>query len=238
MARLFVPPEQLTGEHAIVDGEAHRHLTKSLRLRAGDAVTVFDGCGVEIEAVLVAVGAREAQLALGTRRSQPPPPVAITLLQSVPKGERLELVIQKTTELGVAHIVPVITGRGVMRPGSDRRQRWETIAREAARQCGRADVPTVDAAVPLAEALGAVTASVRLVLWEQQERRPLMGALMGKEKNVAVLVGPEGGFSEEEIAAARAAGFVAVGVGPRILRSETAGIVAVTLVQAICGGLA
>jgi 16S rRNA (uracil1498-N3)-methyltransferase len=151
----------------------------------------------------------------------------------VPRGPRMDFLVQKTAELGVARIVPVVTERSVARPDAEagRRARWEKIAREAARQSGRADVPVVDAPAPLATALGAPDLPTRrLALFEGERRRSLRAALAGTEPEAtALLVGPEGGFAPVELAAARAAGFESVGLGNRILRVETAAIVAVAL---------
>jgi 16S rRNA (uracil1498-N3)-methyltransferase len=238
MPRLYVPPERLTGTQVELDGEPYRHLARVLRAAPGDAVLLFDGQGHEVEARVVAVGARAVTLALGARREVPAPALAITLLQGVPRGERMDLLVQKTTELGVARIVPVLAERCVARPPRERSSRWQTIAEEAARQCGRADVPLVTAPVPLAEGLSlAGPCAVRLALWEGERALPLRRAFAGDAPSVALLVGPEGGLAPAEVEAARAAGFATVGVGPRILRAETAAIVAVALVQAAAGGL-
>jgi 16S rRNA (uracil1498-N3)-methyltransferase len=189
-----------------------------------------------VEARVVSVGAREAELELGQRRAAPSaaPAVDITLLVAVPRGERMDWLVQKTTELGVARIVPVASERSVARPeaGSGRHPRWEKIAREAARQCGRADVPRIDEPTELEAALAANDLPARrLALWEGERGRSLGAAL------TAILIGPEGGFAADEVARAERASFVAVGLGPRILRVETAAVVAVALIQAAAGGL-
>jgi 16S rRNA (uracil1498-N3)-methyltransferase len=242
--RLFVSAERLGGTRLVLDGDEHRHVARVLRARPGDALTLFDGAGTEIEARVVSVGAREAELALGERRAAPAaaPAVAITLLVAVPRGERMDWLVQKTTELGVARIVPVSSERSVARPeaGTARRPRWEKIAREAARQCGRADVPLVDEPTDLAAALAAADLPQRrLALWEGERTRSLGAALAAAPgaEATAVLIGPEGGFAVEEVALAEKAGFAPVGLGPRILRVETAAIVAVALIQAAAGGM-
>jgi 16S rRNA (uracil1498-N3)-methyltransferase len=228
----------------VLEGEPHHYLAKVLRLRRGDAIAVFDGLGHEIESRILDLDARTTTLLLGERRTAAPPcSVRITLFQAVPRGERMDMLVQKTTELGVTRIVPVVVARSVVRPAINRLGRWQTIAREAARQCGRADVPDILAPVALRQALEGEAASlrdnVRLLLDENEspERRPLRHALSGTDKTVALLVGPEGGLAPEENELARAHGFVPVGVGPRVLRVETAAIVAVALVQASGGGL-
>jgi 16S rRNA (uracil1498-N3)-methyltransferase len=237
MPRVFVPSERLIGEQVVLDGEPHRHLAKVLRLQPGDNVLVFDGGGTEIEARVLAVGPRTIELSLGPRRAVALAPVSITLLQAVPKGERMDLIVQKATELGVAAIVPVLAGRSVARPSAGRSRRWLTIAQEAARQSGRADVPEVSEPAPLSEAVARVPQGARFVLWEEEHGQSLRRALDGSVSSITLLVGPEGGLATAEVVEARTHGFVPVGLGPRILRVETAAIVALALVQAAAGGL-
>ena len=247
--RLFVPAARLEGARLTLTDDEHQHVARVLRARVGDRLTLFDGAGVEVDAEIEHVGKRETALVLGAHRSgaATTSPIAITLLIAVPRGERMDLVVQKTTELGVGRIVPVVTARSVVRPEAKHRARWEKIAREAARQCGRADVPRVDAPTELALAVAAPDLpAVRFALWEAERARSLR-ILVGQSDAAetsgrqnpatALLVGPEGGFALEEIAAAEAAGFVPVSLGPRILRVETAAIVAVALVEAAAGGL-
>lgn len=236
MPRVFVPSEKLTGPRVVLDGEPHRHLVKVLRLQPGDEVLVFDGGGTEIEARVLGAGGRTIELELGQRRAVAMAPVTITLLQGVPRGERMDVIVQKATELGVARIVPVLAARSVARPSASRARRWQTIAQEAARQSGRADVPEVTAPVALPEAVAQVRDGSRFVLWEEEHGRPLRSALHA-DAQVALLIGPEGGLAVEEVVEARTHGFVPVGLGPRILRVETAAVVAVALVQAAVGGL-
>jgi 16S rRNA (uracil1498-N3)-methyltransferase len=240
--RLFVPAERLAADRLSLSGDDHLYLARVLRARAGDRLTLFDGAGAEVDAEVARVGRHDTELALGDRRAGAvtAPPVAITLLVAVPRGERLELVIQKTTELGVARVVPLVTARSVARPEPERRPRWEKIAREAARQCGRADVPRVDAPTPLGAAVAAPDLPpARLALWEGERARSLRAHLAAgpAASAVALLIGPEGGLGDDEVATTAAAGFVALSLGPRILRVETAAIAAVSLVQAFAGGL-
>jgi 16S rRNA (uracil1498-N3)-methyltransferase len=239
--RLFVPGERLAGREVTLTGPEHRHLGRVLRARPGDALTLFDGAGVEVEARVVRVERDATELALGARREVAGPAVPITLLCAVPRGPRIDFLIQKTTELGVARIIPVVTDRSVARPHAEvgRRARWGKIAQEAARQCGRADVPAVDAPAALAAALAAPGLPPRRwALYEGERGRALRGALQGVEPApTALLVGPEGGFAAVEVGAAEAAGFEAVGLGDRILRVETAAIAALTLVAGAYGML-
>jgi 16S rRNA (uracil1498-N3)-methyltransferase len=240
MPRVFVPAHLLNDERVILDRVASRHLIKVLRLQAGAEVCVFDGCGTEIEGRIVRASAAGVEVALGARHRVPLPLASITLLQSVPRGDRMDFIVQKTTELGVTRIIPVLSARGMVKPPPGKTRRWRTIAQEAARQSGRADVPEVAevTAFDLALAGAAEAAGTRLALWEEERAMPLRRIFaQAPPLPVTLLVGPEGGFSQEEVESARVQGFRTVGLGPRILRVETAALVAVALTQAALGGL-
>ena len=238
--RLYVALDKVRGDRVTLDESAYRHLIKVLRLAPGAAIQIFDGAGTEIDARIEAVARDSVEVALGERRRIPAPACAITLLVAPPRGERMDLIVQKTTELGVRMIVPVASERGVVKPSPHQQRRWQTIAEEAARQSGRADVTQIGDPVTLAQALplAAALTTHRFLLWEGERGRALPLALAAGPRSVALLVGPEGGFATGEIAAAQAVGFASVGLGPRILRAETAAIVAVALAQAAAGGLA
>jgi 16S rRNA (uracil1498-N3)-methyltransferase len=275
--RLFLPPERLTGERVALDDEPHRYLTRVLRLGPGDALVVFDGQGGEIDARIEAATGRGTTLLLGARRTVAPPPRRLALMQAVPRGERMDLVVQKTTELGLGRLLPVWTARTVVQgphgdddaDGGARLRRWRKIAQEAARQCGRADLPVIEPPRALTAALAALgeqatderatderapgerapgeqapPPGLRLLLWEGAQASgaaavPLRQALAdaAAHPTVTLLVGPEGGFAPDEAEAARAAGFLPVGLGPLVLRSETAALVAVALAQSALGAL-
>lgn len=239
MIRYFVTAEKLAGARATLDATAHRHLIKVLRLEEGARLQVFDGGGTEIEARIERVGKAWVEVSLGARRRVPAPACAITLLQAPPRGERMDLIVQKATELGVARIIPVRSERVQVRPSAHQRTRWQTIAQEAARQSGRAEVPEIGdfAALETALAKTAALADARFVLWEGEQGPSLPAALAKGPPAVILLVGPEGGFAEAEVSSAGRAGYVAASLGPRILRAETAAIVAVALAQAAGGGL-
>jgi 16S rRNA (uracil1498-N3)-methyltransferase len=240
MPRVFIPAQLLNHERVTLDRPASRHLIKVLRLQAGAEVRVFDGCGTEIEGRIVRASAAGVELALGQRHRVPLPPVSITLLQSVPRGDRMDFIVQKATELGVTRIVPLTSSRGMVKPPPGKARRWRTIAQEAARQSGRADVPDVAdvTAMDVALAGAAAAGGTRLLLWEEERALPLRQVLAQvPSAPVTLLVGPEGGFSQAEVESARAQGFRVVGLGPRILRVETAALVAVALTQSALGGL-
>jgi 16S rRNA (uracil1498-N3)-methyltransferase len=209
-----------------------------LRLRAGAAVRVFDGDGHEFEAEVDRVSRQGVDLRLfGPVAPRPESPLEIVLAVSPLKGDRMEEVIQKATELGVSAIRPVILARtdAVARPAlkGSRQERWDKVASGAAEQCGRATVPRIAATEALDAFLGAPFEGTRIVV------RPGAPALGGPLQGpVLVLVGPAGGFEPHELERLAGAGFLERGLGPRILRAETAAVVVVAVLQVLFGDLA
>lgn len=237
-SRIHVRPEAVSGTRVILDAAETRHLRRVLRLRVGDLVRALDGRGRELTVRLTALSARSAEgeildSTIPARES----PLHLTLAQGLPKGDKLESIIRMSTELGVAAVVPLLTSRTVP-VGSGRLARWERVAREAAKQSGRAVVPSLSAPVALGAWLAARDPAGLLVcLWER-EPAPLAERLpLGRPARATVVVGPEGGLAEEEVAALETAGALVAGLGPRVLRTETAGPVAVALLQARWGDL-
>jgi len=236
--RVHLPPERIGATRAGLTGEARHYLRDVLRLSPGDAVELFDGQGAAWEAVVepgfesLAVGARREALAAG--------PV-LSLLFALSKGDKGELVVQKATELGVARLGPWAAERSVLKldagKGRERAERWRRIAAEAARQCGRADVPEVAEPAELAAALAAVPVGHRLVVLHGPGGLPLEALGLAGAPGVALVVGPEGGLTEGELAACEAAGAVRGALGPRTLRAETAAIAGLAVLQAVAGDL-
>jgi 16S rRNA (uracil1498-N3)-methyltransferase len=223
--------------------EAH-HLGRVLRLRPGAVVEATDGRGRLFQVRLVTLDRDGAWGAIVTQGpSGGESSCAITLAQAVLKGARMDWLVQKATELGVARIVPMATARVVVRPtrgaGSGRPARWARIAREAVKQCGRGVVPPVDAPRPLADVLATVPQhDAAWLCWEAGGAG--LGAAaraVGQPARLLLLVGPEGGFTPDEVALARGAGATLVSLGPRILRAESAGVTAVALCQFLFGDL-
>ncbi|HZU81856.1 MAG TPA: 16S rRNA (uracil(1498)-N(3))-methyltransferase [Polyangiaceae bacterium] len=246
MVRLHVDPERLAGETVVVTDEDHRYLTRVLRLATGSRVTLFDGRGVEADAEVIRVGPRAVELRVLARREAPPPRgPTLTLIQALARGEKLDLVVQKTTELGVHRILPVTTARAVPRleplRSSSRLARWQKIATQAARQSGRADVPEVQPVVGFPIAIAAAPRdALKLLLFEGAKGQGLkqaLGSIESPPATVVVAIGPEGGFTDEEVARAKEAGFTVAGLGPRILRTETAALVALAIVGYALGDL-
>lgn len=227
------------GASVEISGADAKHLTRVLRLSEGDSVVAFDGAGGEWHARIARVAPMRVTLTLTEeRRVQTESPCRIVLGQAVGKGEKLDLVVRAATELGVATIVPVATERAIAE-GGGKVDRWRRIAEEACKQCGRSVVPAVAEPEPLAAFLERTRdAGVKLVPWEGGGERMRAAVERATDRtSAALLVGPEGGLAEREVAQARAAGYTAVTLGPRILRTETAGIVAVAALQLLAGDL-
>ncbi|HXY95661.1 MAG TPA: 16S rRNA (uracil(1498)-N(3))-methyltransferase [Steroidobacteraceae bacterium] len=243
LTRVYVEGPLLSGKRVKLEGSAASHITRVLRLRVGAALILFDGAGGEYQAsidkahggeVIVAVGAREAI----ERES----PLALTLAQGVSRGERMDLVVQKATELGVARLVPVLTERSVVRltaQQSDRKvNHWRAIAIAACEQCGRNRLPTVAAPLALKDFLKAAAGTpseTRLLL--SPVGTAALNDVARPDGGITVLIGPEGGLTDEEEHAAVTAGFTALRLGPRVLRTETAAIAALALLQRQFGDL-
>ncbi|MBV6417818.1 MAG: Ribosomal RNA small subunit methyltransferase E [Steroidobacteraceae bacterium] len=221
---------------------ASGHVLRVLRLRAGDALTLFDGRGGEYPARIVRAGKQGVAVVTEDRIDiERESPLSITLLQGLVRGEKMDWIVQKATELGIARIIPVATARSVMRiepgeRGGRKVAHWHAVAAAACEQCGRNRLPAIDAPMdlPAALAVAETSADVRLLLSPQGEGSLATAA---SAANVALLIGPEGGFEEPEVAAAVRHGFRTVQFGPRVLRTETAAIAALTALQVLAGDL-
>jgi 16S rRNA (uracil1498-N3)-methyltransferase len=226
------------GSSASLTPEARHYLRDVLRLAPGDEVELFDGEGG-------AWGARIAgdfeTLELGARRAPLRAGATVWLLFALSRGEKADLVVQKATELGVARLVPWAAERSVVRLEGERARsrarRWRRIVEEAARQCGRDDVPAVGAATSLEAALGGIPAGFARLVLHREGGGALDAVGPSPSGGWAVVVGPEGGLTGEELRACEAAGCARIGLGPRTLRAETAAIVAAALLQARFGDL-
>jgi 16S rRNA (uracil1498-N3)-methyltransferase len=235
MKRVLVPAATL-GRTTLDAGPAH-HLVHVLRVAQGDALEVFDGAGRSFDAVVEAVHADgTATLTLSNER-QSAPERRVTVIQGLPKAEKLELVVQKATELGAWALIAAACERSVVKlEGKEaaKQARWQKIADEAARQCGRADVPAVSVAASLEAAVAALGLGTQVLVLDEEERaRPLSHALA--EGPVALIVGPEGGLSRAEVAALTAKGAQPVTLGRLVLRTETAALAALAVIRHLDG---
>ncbi|MGH8377735.1 MAG: 16S rRNA (uracil(1498)-N(3))-methyltransferase [Gammaproteobacteria bacterium] len=241
---IYTPKALVAGQSIELESAASKHLLAVLRLKPGAPLVLFDGSGREFEARLDAVSNHRAQVVTGARREgQPESPLRITLAQGISRGERMDYTIQKAVELGVAEILPVLTARSVVRLDQEqaarKRAHWQQLVISACEQSGRVRVPVVGEPLSFDAFLKQpVEYALKLLLDPRANtglsalNRPAHG------QQVLLLVGPEGGLSEAEDAAARQTGFQGVRLGPRILRTETAALVALSLLQSRWGDLA
>ena len=230
------------GAHVALPEHSAHHAREVLRLRAGAAVRLFDGAGHEWQAVLDEVSRRTVSAhLLHAATPRPESPLRLVLAMAALKGDRMELVIQKATELGAFELWPVISFRtdAAARPAlrGSRSERWERVASGAAEQCGRAVVPRVAPTVTLEGLLQRRFEGARVALLETPGHAPLPSLALDPASSLLLLVGPAGGFEPAEADALRAAGFSSASLGPRVLRAETAAVAAVAIAQALWGDL-
>ena len=245
MARFFLPRKNLRDNRGLVDGQELAHLRKVLRLGPGDRITVFDDGGWEHEAVIRQLSAERGEIEiLRSYQAGRESPLRMILAVGLTKGEKIDWVVEKATELGVHEIVPFTSTFAVPRLDEKkiaaRSARWEKIALSAVKQCGRTQPPEIS---PLCafDALvgGAWPETLKLLFWEKEPKQSLyeVHAKQATAKSVLLAVGPEGGFAAQEVEAAQAHGFETVGLGRRTLRAETAAVTALALVQFLWGDL-
>jgi 16S rRNA (uracil1498-N3)-methyltransferase len=238
----FHVKEAAPGARVALPEHAAHHAREVLRLRGGASVRVFDGRGAEFEAELEEVSRRVVSARLGAAVApRPESPLRLVLAVSPLKGDRMELVVQKATELGVSAIWPVVTFRtdAAARPAlkGSRGERWDRVASGASEQCGRAVVPEVAETTTLDEMVARAFDGPRVALLETPGHAPLASLSLDPSSGLLLLVGPAGGFEPAEAAALREAGFTPASLGPRILRAETAAVAAVAIAAALWGDL-
>lgn len=241
MPRFFVRSTQIEGQTVCIVGEDAHHISRSLRMAVGDEITVCDMQKNEYQCKLAAFFSDRVEATiLQKRHTDTEPPISITLFQALPKGDKLDLVIQKSVECGVARIVPFESERCIVRIKPDaqahKTERRNRIAAEAAKQCGRGCVPTVADAVTFSDMLcQAKQADLVLFCYEGDGTEPigriLADTALRDLRSIALVVGGEGGFSLSEAERARAEGFCMTGLGKRILRTETAPIFALAAIS-------
>jgi len=241
--RLFVSAQLINGAELLLEGDRARYLGRALRLRVGDEIVVFNGEGLEWTATIDAMTKNTATLRIGdSKEAGTESPLKIHLVQGVSRGERMDYVVQKTTELGVKRITPVLTEYGVVKldekRAAKRREHWEHVATSACEQCGRTRPPLIDSSVSLKDWFGNKPTDVDAELILRPGAPVSLTRIETPTTKICVLIGPEGGFSEIEYEDATIAGFNAVSLGPRVLRTETAAVAALSVLQSRWGDLA
>lgn len=246
LTRVYVDTELHSGGMVELARETASHLVKVLRARSGDEVVLFDGRGTEFSAIIDAVRGARVTVAVGAARAvDRESPLHITLIQCVPRGDRMDFVVQKATELGVACIVPVLSQRSVVKldaaQAASKLLHWQAVAISACEQCGRNRLPRIETASPLLNFLGALppapNRNLRLVLEPEVEASAVAARAAEAVQSVEFAIGPEGGFAPEELEAFQLCGFTRIGLGPRVLRTETAAIAALVMLQTRFGDM-
>jgi 16S rRNA (uracil1498-N3)-methyltransferase len=242
LPRFYCPLPLATGTNVCLPEGAARHAARVLRLRVGDSLTLFDGTGGEYGARIATIERDRVSVdLLEWRAAECESPLSITLAQALQAGEKMDLTVQKAVELGIARIVPLLARRSVVRLEGDRAARrvehWRGVAVSACEQCGRNRVPEVAALEGLAHWLTRAPAAgtLRLMLAPGSARSLAMLAPPAPGQPIELLIGAEGGLAAEEVELAVLAGFVAIRLGPRILRTETAGLAALAALQCLWG---
>jgi 16S rRNA (uracil1498-N3)-methyltransferase len=234
LRRVYVDSELRPGSIIELPAVAAAHLAKVLRLRNGDDLVLFAGDGREFAAAVESVRGSRVTVAVGDGRDvDRESPLAATLLQCIPRGDRMDWIVQKATELGVARIVPALSARSVVRldpsQAASKAAHWRAVAISACEQCGRNRLPVIEAPRPLLHYLGdSPSQGPRLLLEPEPGSRSVVEPLGA---TVEIAIGPEGGFATEELEALRLCDFQPVRLGPRVLRTETAAIAAITWLQ-------
>ncbi|MDP3791152.1 MAG: 16S rRNA (uracil(1498)-N(3))-methyltransferase [Candidatus Omnitrophota bacterium] len=243
MSRFYVPKEAVSGNRILISGKEAHHILDVMRLNISDEVVVFDGTGKEYVGVVKEAGRKSLSLEIvKVRNLNPSAKYSITLIQAIPKKEKMDYIIEKATELGVDSIIPVTTARTIPDWNDSKRasivERWRKISLEASKQCGRTDIPEIS---PIIEFKDAITAAVsytatvynlKLIAALNDKaikfKDALKSCLGGK---IAIAIGPEGDFTPGEIKSAQGQGFKTVNLGPRVLKSDTAGLAAISMIN-------
>jgi 16S rRNA (uracil1498-N3)-methyltransferase len=245
MRRFFIEENAIADGKAIVTGNLFCHMARVLRLKIGTRVILSDGIGRRHVGIIEAIGKESITIQLEESSSEPARPVGplITLYQGLPKGSKMEFILQKSTELGADSLVPFVAGRSVGRlpkeRETERMERWQRVVREAARQSNRTTIPHLTPVQDLSGLLVTANQSVKLLLWEEEKCNRLKSVLgsLPIPETVAIMVGPEGGMTADEVSAATANGFIPITLGARILRTETAGLALLSVLQYYWGDM-
>lgn len=242
MRYFYIEPAALKKPKIVIEGSEMRHIKNVLRLKSGDTIRLFDGQGFEYEAAIQRMLSNRVEIRItqqfpATRE----PPVKIAVAQALLKEKKMDRLLRHLCELGMTHWVPFISERSVPRPGANRLparlERWKKILKESCKQCRRARLPEIFKMMSFEEVLQyGQSFDLRIVFYEN-ESATLDSLMPPTPKKICLILGPEGGFSDQEIEKARVAGFGVASLGPRILRAETATIAACTLIQYLFGDM-
>jgi 16S rRNA (uracil1498-N3)-methyltransferase len=238
VSRFYVPKEAISGGKISIVGKEAHHILDVMRLKVSDQVTVFDGTGKEYTGVVSQTGRKSLSLEItATRDASCSARFSPALIQAITKKDKMDYIIEKATELGVVDVIPIVTGRTIPDWSVSKKaaaaERWRKISLEAAKQCGRADIPGIREITDLAGAVKAVNGyDLKLIAALSDKAVNLKDALKGRRVNrLAIAIGPEGDFTAEEVSLSENNGFRVVGLGPRVLKSDTAGLAALAAIN-------
>lgn len=238
MSKFFVDESAIHGDTITITGDDVNHIRKVLRLRTGEIITVCDGKGMDYSAKIEQLESQYVSAkVVSVQESGTEPPIEVVLFQGLPKSDKMDYIIQKTIELGISKIIPVITERTVVKidnkkDAENKRVRWQRISLEAAKQCNRGIVPVVETPVSFEKALElSKEYELCMIPYEKERNNKLKGLVKAGRRKIAVFIGPEGGFSQEEIERAEKQDVKPVTLGTRILRTETAGIAVLSILM-------
>lgn len=223
MHRFYTQPENVHDSSLTITDDEAKHIKNVLRMQAGDEFVAFDGTGYDYSCRIISVGSQIDAQVLNKELNKTEPGIKVTLYQAYPKSAKMEEIVQKAIELGASRIVPFIAHRCVKRPEDSSRLRRVALA--AVKQCGRSVLPSVEDVLSFDDALTLMKAHDKLIVcWEEEMDMPLKQALAGDAMDIGVVIGPEGGLEASEVGRMCEAGGVSATLGPRIMRTETAGI--------------
>ena len=238
MARFFVEPDCIGTDSVCITGDDVKHISKVLRMRENENITVCDKCGNDYDCTITRITADTVEAGINNKYpNRQEPPVYITIYQGLPKSDKMDYIVQKCIELGVCRIVPVDTKRVISKPKDTDKKiaRWQKIAEEAAKQCGRGIIPEVAPLMKFEDAVKEMSSvgCLSIMPYECERESKLRTALEKNKdiKKINILIGPEGGFDETEVSRALEASITTVTLGPRILRTETAPLAACAAVM-------
>jgi len=241
MSRFYVKPEDVKGDLINVSREEAHHIVDVMRLSSGDAIVAFDGTGREYSGKIIDVSKNGLRIKIESKNEvKTKKKVSITLVQSLPKGGKMDLIVEKAAELGVDDIIPLVTERTIVHLDEERRakkrQHWQTIAVSASKQCGRTRIPKIHPVLKFKDALAEVKKyDLALMACLSKSSKPLKECISrSKAKRVLAMIGPEGDFSPEEIKLAKSAGVKLVSFGRLVLRVDTAAIFMLSVVNYVC----
>ncbi|MBW1697858.1 MAG: 16S rRNA (uracil(1498)-N(3))-methyltransferase [Deltaproteobacteria bacterium] len=246
MPRFFIKKKNMAGSLARITNSDAKHIRDVLRLKPGDRLVLFDETGFSYEATILSLSSKAVEASIDRIfTSNVESPLRLTVAQAYLKNGKMDMLIRQVTELGAAEWIPFMSSRSVPRPDhkrlNSRIKRWEKIAKESLKQCGRSRTPKITVRSKLKDVLELATTHDVKIIFSENESQPLCPEYIKGDKgsvgSALILLGPEGGFTEEEITQAEKHGFIATGMGPRILRADTATVAACALVQFLFGDM-